>query len=1115
MTSAEGQSEPQPGRTPRIDWGEALEVSSFYGREQELAQLTRWVLQDRCRVISVLGMGGIGKSALAVSLMRQLALHFDVVIFRSLRDAPTCEVLLDECLQVLSPQQLSIVPTNLDQRLSLLLKNLQQTRALVVLDNLEALLQEGNVKGRFRSGYEDYGRLLRRAGETTHQSCLLLTSREKPAEIELRRLEGKNSPVRTLRLGGLSEAECEQLFVEKGIIGTPQDQTRLAEVYAGNPLALKIVAETISKRFDGQIALFLSQDLMIFGSITNLLDEQFARLSPLEQTVHYWLAILREPVTLDELRDMMISSPPPMQLLEAIESLHRRSLIERGQHSASFTLQAVVLEYVTAILIKEAVHELQQHQLKSLMQYGLEQASAREYVRQTQERLLLAPIIKNLYNAYQEHIEIEKLLLSQLDQLRQRANHAQGYGPANLIALLRLQRGYLRSLDLSRLTIRGAYLQGVEMQDTSLAGAVIHDTIFTEALDAVWSVTTSRSGEFWAAGSWGGEVRVWRERGQRLHLVWQAHTDTVFTLAFSPDERTLATGSWDNAVKLWDLQSGALLCTYWHADAVFSVVFSPDGHTLVSSGNDATIQLRDMPSCEHIQTLVSQGSAVDSVDWSPDGRLLAGGCSDGNIRLWQLQESQPATCVKTLTGHTSWVHSLAFAPDGTQLASGSWDSTVKLWDVASGQVLQTLTGHTQRVDTVAWSPDGRTVASASFDGMIWLWDVAQSRYRAALHGHSAAVYSLTFTPDSSSLLSGSEDSTIRVWDVIRGQCIRTIKGYAISYYDLAWSPDGRWLASAGSDLQVTLWDVAGKMQPRKLSGHSWIVYGVAWSPDGQLLASGGWDNAIRLWELTTGGCLQVLQNPDHDNTLFQGVAWSPDGRMLASGSYMYGIQVWDMITYTRLWIGRQSQTRIRHVTWSPDGTQLASGGDDGLICLWRASDGTLIERLQGQPGEIMDDVSWSPDGTKLAGGGGNRNGGKLFVWDVANGDRETRVQNFSGLTGRVFSVAWSPNGNVLVSGDSAGKLQWWDVASGECLAMREGHAGAVHALRVSPDGHVLASSGDDSTIRLWDLQSGEMLRILRRDRPYERLNITGIRGLTEAQKTTLRDLGAIADENRE
>jgi hypothetical protein len=187
--------------------------------------------------VSVLGMGGIGKSALVVSVMYRLATHFEIAIFRSLRDAPSCEVLLDGCLQVLSPQPLGIMPTNLERRLSLLLDHLRKVRTLIVLDNLEAILEEGEVKGRFRPGYEGYGQLLRRVGEATHQSCLLLTSREKPANIELRRLEGKQAPVRVLSLSGLSTAACEQLFAEKELLGSLQDRAQLIEQYAGNPLA--------------------------------------------------------------------------------------------------------------------------------------------------------------------------------------------------------------------------------------------------------------------------------------------------------------------------------------------------------------------------------------------------------------------------------------------------------------------------------------------------------------------------------------------------------------------------------------------------------------------------------------------------------------------------------------------------------------------------------------------------------------------------------------------------------------------------------------------------------------------------------------------------------------
>src|SRR5215470_6524804 len=162
-THAADQAVPRPELGPRVDWGEALAVPSFYDREEEVTSLSQWAVQERCRVVSVLGLGGIGKSALAVSLMHQLAPHFEVVLWRSLRDAPTCEALLEECLQVLSPQvptfesapqvdypRFIVGPASLEQRLSLLLEHLRKQRALVVLDNLEALLEEGAGTGRMR-----------------------------------------------------------------------------------------------------------------------------------------------------------------------------------------------------------------------------------------------------------------------------------------------------------------------------------------------------------------------------------------------------------------------------------------------------------------------------------------------------------------------------------------------------------------------------------------------------------------------------------------------------------------------------------------------------------------------------------------------------------------------------------------------------------------------------------------------------------------------------------------------------------------------------------------------------------------------------------------------------
>jgi WD40 repeat protein/transcriptional regulator with XRE-family HTH domain len=1097
----------QPPAGRRVDWGEALAVAHFYGREREVAQLTEWVTRERCRVVSVLGLGGIGKSALVVSLMHQVAPHFQVVLWRSLRDAPTCEELLADCLRVLAPEPLADLPVGLEARLRRFLNHLRDERALLVLDNLEVLLAEGEGTGRMRAGYEGYARLLRDVAQTEHQSCLLLTSREKPSELE--DLEGSRAPVRSLRLAGLDASASEQLLAEKDVAGTTPERTRLIAVYAGNPLAIKIVAQTIVELFGGEIAPFLEQGEVVFSSVRTLLDEQFARISADEQTVLLWLAILREPVSIEEVLAALATPLSRAQVLDAVEALRRRSLIERGQHRGSFTLQSVVLEYAAARLIDEAASEIDEGRLSRLIEHGLELAISKEYVRQTQERLLGLPLLEQLRRRYQAREELEQRLLALLSRLRERAEYAQGYGPANVLALLRLLRGHLRGLDLSRLVLRGVALQGVEMQDANLSGALLQESVFTQTFDAIFAVAISRSGKYWAAGSKQGEVRIWRKLGDILLRVWQADPDIVISLAFSPDERTLATGTLNGSLKLWDAERGTLLWSSWQKKGATCLAFAPDGRLLASGGRDATVRLWDA----QLGTLVEEvphPNPVFSLAWSPDGGRLASGDYAGTIRIWRRQPSGPAGGVQTLEGHRKWVRRLDFSPDGSRLASASWDGTVKLWDSESGRCLQTLEEHTGRVQSLAFSPDGDTLASGSWDTTIRLWDGREGTLRAALQGHSGIVYGLAFTSDSRRLLSGSDDGTLRLWDVESTLCTRVLKGYADSLYDLAWSPDGTRLASAGSQSIVSIWEVASAKRGRVLAGHRLPVYGLAWSPDDSLLASSGWDSDIRLWDPTSGTCVQILRDREHPDALLSSLAWSSDGQHLACGTNLRGVQVWNVAAGSQRWASHQLPTWIRRVAWSPDGTRLAGGGDDGYLYVWDASDGELLQRLAGHHG-VITSVAWSPDGSLLASGGSNQgqaDTGELLGWDAHSGQN---LHAFGAHPGMVSALSWAPGGEFLVSAGSDGRLRWWQMHSGECVRVQPAHQGMVWALKVSPDGRRFASCGEDGAIRLWDLESGKQVRTLRHDRPYERLNITGIQGLTQAEIATLRALGAIED----
>ncbi|MBE9107325.1 NACHT domain-containing protein, partial [Nostoc cf. edaphicum LEGE 07299] len=343
---------------PFTSWGEAIDVSQFYGRTTELETLSQWIVRDACggkqraRVVTLLGMGGIGKTALSVKLAEQLQGEFEYVIWRSLRHAPFFHNKVTDYIKILSHQQVNTLPASPHEQITCLIEYLRKSRCLLILDNFDTLLQQGT--GCYREGYEPYGELLWRLGETQHQSCVLLTSREKPTEIAA--LEGDALPVRTLALLGLEVAAGQTILTLKGLSGSEEETRQLVECYRGNPLALKIAATSIRDLHEGNIANFFSEGTTVFKGIGNLLEQQFKRLSTLEQQVMYWLAINREKLSSTELQTAFTPTLPKPKLMSVLESLRWCSLIE--SNTGGFTQQPVVMEYVTDCLIEQVCQEI-------------------------------------------------------------------------------------------------------------------------------------------------------------------------------------------------------------------------------------------------------------------------------------------------------------------------------------------------------------------------------------------------------------------------------------------------------------------------------------------------------------------------------------------------------------------------------------------------------------------------------------------------------------------------------------------------------------------------------------------------------------------------------------
>jgi WD40 repeat protein len=293
------------------------------------------------------------------------------------------------------------------------------------------------------------------------------------------------------------------------------------------------------------------------------------------------------------------------------------------------------------------------------------------------------------------------------------------------------------------------------------------------------------------------------EKTLQLQQTLTGHSDSVWSVAYSPNGQTLASGSWDNTIKLWNVKTGNLLQTLTgHSKDINSVAYSPDGQTLASASNDNTIKLWNVKTGNLLQTLEGHSYSVNSVAYSPDGQTLASASGDTTIKIWDVKTGN---LLQTLSGHSIWVNSVAYSPDGQTLASGSGDTTIKIWDVKTGNLLQTLSGHSIWVNSVAYSPDGQTLASGSWDNTIKIWDVKTGNLLQTLPGHSIWVNSVAYSPDGQTLASGSDDKTIKLWNVKTGNLLQTLTGHYILVWSVAYSPDGQTLASGSSDKTIKIW----------------------------------------------------------------------------------------------------------------------------------------------------------------------------------------------------------------------------------------------------------------------------------------------------------------------
>ena len=612
-----------------------------------------------------------------------------------------------------------------------------------------------------------------------------------------------------------------------------------------------------------------------------------------------------------------------------------------------------------------------------------------------------------------------------------------------------------------------------------------------------------------SAGIWIYDVTIHREVA-----LLTGNMGPISSVAFSPDGNTIISGNQDGTVWVWNTRTGAHIQTFTTADWVLSVAFSPDGNTIASGGGHVEglgpgIQLLDIKTGKHLEAFGGPYATL-SVCFSPDGELLASGDDRNNdTHLW---DAQTGELIANFKGDMPFgspnVNSVAFSPNGKTIASGSSDGTIRLWNtyIAEDELIKYLVGHTKSVNSVVFSPNGNTIISTGAEG-VCLWNVDTGEFMDEFRVPSVSA---TFSPDGNTFASGSV-AGIYMWDAHTFKFFKTLMENvgledigSLAARDIGsvgsvdFSPDGNTIVSCGGN-DIHLWDPHTHQLLKTLIGHTEPVNSVVFSPDGEIIASASDDRTIRLWNVNARKLIKTLMG--HTDSVNR-VVFSSDGETIASSSNDRTVRLWNANTGELIKTLKGHVENVNTVAFSPDGKTIASGsgklayfggGEDSGTCigqeirLWNANTGELIKTLKGHT-SVVNSVVFSPDGITIASGSGHwmgyegkaSAGEEVRLWNAHTGEL---IKTLTGHKDVVSSVAFSPDGNLIVSGDWydwdghlssgtwSGEIRVWDAHTGEHLKTLTGHTGGVSSVAFSPDGKTLASGRTDGTMLLWDFST--------------------------------------------